>query len=632
MTINLTSSQILKGFLKKGGALFVNTTGEGTVKLIKDTGEYEILNFKSINNSNREFSRYHTDVDIEIYVETGSAQITGAGFVTESSAVINQSGSGVIASGDAANFSKILTTMIESKTGVAVDVNSFKSLGITPNNGEGFQEYHTCVAVDEEGNVYASGGDYNNGGVARITKYNSQGGQIWSRTITTVGDNLTGEVCRVSGGYIYLTCNYLGENGPETRSHIAVLKFDASNGDLIWQKELNRDAIEGEGFYIGNLLIGKNSDLFVTYSEYSNLTGLLKVHATRMSVEGDLLWSKASFSNNGSFYTNGAAVDSSGNLYIAMERAETAGTIVVKLDTDGRVTWIKDYLITSSGTGSNPPIGMTIDADDNLIVMTRSFGTNGYKANVVKMTNGGDLIWSKEVGIQYGNPCYATSVTTDKENNIYVLSSHAATLFNMNNLNLTKLNKDGALLWSRLMGSTDGYSVYYYWSFEALFHSGKYIYIPAYSQTAGVNGTVLRVDDGGMTVITSGDFQVMDMTATTTSIDNPASILSGYDYEIENASELIFSNAELTVVSHTFDAIEVMELFDGGGLFELDNKGRLTTKALIVKGPVPTSSVGSAGDRAGTVVVDQSYIYYCTTDYDGTTSIWNRAALSATAW
>ena len=42
----------------------------------------------------------------------------------------------------------------------------------------------------------------------------------------------------------------------------------------------------------------------------------------------------------------------------------------------------------------------------------------------------------------------------------------------------------------------------------------------------------------------------------------------------------------------------------------------------------PSSSTGAAGDSAGMIAWDASYIYVCTADYDGSTSIWARSAIS----
>lgn len=42
----------------------------------------------------------------------------------------------------------------------------------------------------------------------------------------------------------------------------------------------------------------------------------------------------------------------------------------------------------------------------------------------------------------------------------------------------------------------------------------------------------------------------------------------------------------------------------------------------------PSTSVGASGDTAGMVAWDASYIYVCTANYDGSTAIWRRSAIS----
>lgn len=41
----------------------------------------------------------------------------------------------------------------------------------------------------------------------------------------------------------------------------------------------------------------------------------------------------------------------------------------------------------------------------------------------------------------------------------------------------------------------------------------------------------------------------------------------------------------------------------------------------------PATSVGASGDTAGMIAWNASYIYVCTANYDGSTSIWKRAAI-----
>lgn len=53
-------------------------------------------------------------------------------------------------------------------------------------------------------------------------------------------------------------------------------------------------------------------------------------------------------------------------------------------------------------------------------------------------------------------------------------------------------------------------------------------------------------------------------------------------------------------------------------------------KEIVMKQAVPIASTGSSGDTDGMISWDDNYIYICTADYDGTTAIWKRVAL--TSW
>ena len=46
-------------------------------------------------------------------------------------------------------------------------------------------------------------------------------------------------------------------------------------------------------------------------------------------------------------------------------------------------------------------------------------------------------------------------------------------------------------------------------------------------------------------------------------------------------------------------------------------------------GTAPTTLTGTSTDRQGDVALDDNYVYYCTADYDGSTQVWKKIALSA---
>lgn len=48
-----------------------------------------------------------------------------------------------------------------------------------------------------------------------------------------------------------------------------------------------------------------------------------------------------------------------------------------------------------------------------------------------------------------------------------------------------------------------------------------------------------------------------------------------------------------------------------------------------IRSNVPASSIGSVGDTAGGIVYSSDYLYVCYADYDGSSNIWGRVALSS---
>tara|TARA_B100000902_G_scaffold27337_1_gene32916 strand:- start:3186 stop:3533 length:348 start_codon:yes stop_codon:yes gene_type:complete len=51
-------------------------------------------------------------------------------------------------------------------------------------------------------------------------------------------------------------------------------------------------------------------------------------------------------------------------------------------------------------------------------------------------------------------------------------------------------------------------------------------------------------------------------------------------------------------------------------------------RQVAMKQATPSSSIGAAGNKAGMLAWNTSYIFVCTADYDGSTAIWKRVALS----
>jgi hypothetical protein len=51
-------------------------------------------------------------------------------------------------------------------------------------------------------------------------------------------------------------------------------------------------------------------------------------------------------------------------------------------------------------------------------------------------------------------------------------------------------------------------------------------------------------------------------------------------------------------------------------------------RQVAMKQATPSSSTGAPGNKAGMIAWDNSYIYVCTADYNGSSNIWKRVALT----
>lgn len=127
------------------------------------------------------------------------------------------------------------------------------------------------------------------------------------------------------------------------------------------------------------------------------------------------------------------------------------------------------------------------------------------------------------------------------------------------------------------------------------------------SWTFSENGTLTLPD--GMTIETAyggGPTLVVDGKTHTVELRSDNTILVGYN---DSSGNVYIGNPE--------------------GIGQVDIVG----PKFRVFADAPTASTGAAGDQAGQIAFNGSYIYYCTADYsDGLSNIWKRLAWSADTW
>jgi hypothetical protein len=105
---------------------------------------------------------------------------------------------------------------------------------------------------------------------------------------------------------------------------------------------------------------------------------------------------------------------------------------------------------------------------------------------------------------------------------------------------------------------------------------------------------------------------------------------SAFDKVNDNFDEVYAAGPVGTNISVATNTISSSNT-NGNIILDPDGSGRVEVSAdsiTITTSKTPTTAVGAAGDVAGMVAWDSSYIYVCTADYDGSSSIWTRAAIA----
>ena len=121
---------------------------------------------------------------------------------------------------------------------------------------------------------------------------------------------------------------------------------------------------------------------------------------------------------------------------------------------------------------------------------------------------------------------------------------------------------------------------------------------------------------------------VNSTTITTSSLTATTGITGNVTGQLTTSDDIRIQNGAFLnrINSDTLTGNRAIDFPDRNGIVAVIHNGRLT-------GPTtnaPATSVGAVGDTLGDIAFNGSYMYYCTANYDGSTVIWKRAAL--TSW
>jgi hypothetical protein len=88
-----------------------------------------------------------------------------------------------------------------------------------------------------------------------------------------------------------------------------------------------------------------------------------------------------------------------------------------------------------------------------------------------------------------------------------------------------------------------------------------------------------------------------------------------------------YSSTDPIEIYTDYDDQEYRWAFNPNGSLDFPDGGTIRVTSTI-----PTTSIGSSDDRENTLAFDNTYIYFCTANYDGTTNVWKRLEWSGDTW
>jgi len=343
--------------------------------------------------------------------------------------------------------------------------------------GTSADEYGVAFGKDGDGNIYLTGytegnlDDQINAGGQDIflIKFDDKGNKLWTRLYGSENDDVGRSVQIDSAGNIYLTgytSGDMGGDGNLGKFDVYLMKLD-KDGGVTWVKQFGTENTDMgmklvfdnlENLYVSGNINGREEGDF--------LLGTHEAFVAKFDKNGSRIWIEqwGSVGYNNSYYTK----YHNGYLYVPGSTTEGLGSnsyaggnydsFLAKVSVSGNTSWLRQW----GSAGSEIVYDFDWDSQSNIYLCGMSTegvdseDMNDYGMSFTKLDSSGDLqfekVW-KSIGWSAAN-----AIISDGDNSFYLSGSSYGNFNGYKNAGqtdffLTKVDKFGNLIWTKLVGS-----------------------------------------------------------------------------------------------------------------------------------------------------------------------------------
>ena len=355
-------------------------------------------------------------------------------------------------------------------------------------------DYLFSSSVDVEGNLYVGGGT--DGSLAGqnlgardawLSKYDSNGNQLWSKQFGTSGAELIFDTAVDKNNDVYVTGNTTGGLGNNTNQggvDVFLAKYD-SDGNQEWIKQFGTVTFEDythvttdkdgnvylSGHTIGSLggenqnvgqVLGQGADGGIPSTD---------TYIFKFDSDGNELW-KTQLGTVTLDDNWGVVIDQHGNVFLGGntkgdfggENASSGGEYdswLVKLNQNGEEEWVKQF-----GTSDYDFLwDLETDSMGNLYATGWTLGdlegenAGSYDAWLAKYDTNGNQLWIKQFGTTGDDAAFRDGIEIDSNDNIFLAGYTDSDLGGVNagsyDAWVAKYDTDGNQSWIQQFGTPD---------------------------------------------------------------------------------------------------------------------------------------------------------------------------------